>query len=459
MSTAREGVSEALVDYAHSLKYEDIPPQVLERTKHMLLDFLGVAYGGSTVVESSIPIVEGVVELAAGASGRSTVLGRQEKLPAHYAALLNATFAHSMDFDDTHREAVIHIGTPLFATLLALADEREITGREFLTAAVVGYDVTGKVGKAHGGAIHARGFHPTATTGLYGCTAAGGRMLGYSHEQIANALGLNVSQSAGSTQFLENGSWNKRFHTGLTAHHSIVSLVMARHDYLGATSPLEGPHGYFALYANAEVQAERALDGLGQDFEVMNTAIKPYPCCRYSHATIDAIAEIVRTEALVSADIESIDIAMGETGFGLVAHPADSKRVPSNVVEGQFSVYFAAAATAGRGAYAWEDYEDLQAPEVRRVMQNTTVRLVDGIGAGMGTSVVVKASGGRSIERSVPFPKGEPENPMTWEEMKGKFSEWSAGVIGSARSESVIEQISSLESLESMRELTGNLGA
>ena len=453
------GVTTALVDYAHSLKYEDIPPEVLERTKQMLLDFLGVAYGGLAVGESSAPIIDGVLDLAAGAQGRSSVVGRAEKLPAHYAALLNATFAHSMDFDDTHREAVIHIGTPLFATLLALADEHEVSGQDFLTAAVAGYDLTGKVGKAHGGAVHARGFHPTATTGIFGCAAAGGRLLGYSGGQIANALGLNVSQSAGSTQFLENGSWNKRFHTGLTAHNAILSLVMARHGYLGATSPIEGGHGYFALYSNGADGAERSLDGLGSDFEVMNTAVKPYPCCRYSHATIDAVSDIVRAESLVSSDIEGIDIAMGETGFGLVADPADTKRVPSNVVEGQFSVYFAAAATASRGAYAWADYDRLADPEVVRIMQGSSVRLVDGVGAGMETSVAVRTSGGRVIERSVSYPKGEPENPMSWEEMQAKFTEWSAPVIGEERARKVIEQVSSLESLSSMRDLTAGLGA
>ena len=459
MTNGAKGLTDSLVDYAQNLKYEDIPPAVLERTKQMLLDFLGVAYGGLLVGESSGPIINGVQDLAAGAAGRSVVLGRSERLPAHYAALLNATFAHSMDFDDTHREAVIHIGTPLFATLLSLIDEHDVSGRDFLTAAVVGYDVTGKVGKAHGGTVHARGFHPTATTGIFGCTAAGGRLLGYSEEQVASALGLNISQSAGSVQFLENGSWNKRFHTGLAAHNAVMSLTMARHGYLGATSPLEGAHGYFALYAGRDVDARRALDGLGSDFEVMNTAVKPYPCCRYSHATIDAIADIMQSEALDSEDIERIDIAMGETGYGLVADPSEAKRVPANVVEGQFSVYFAAAATAGRGSYAWSSYDALDDPQMRSLMQRTNVELADSIGAGMETSVVVRASGGRTIERFVPFPKGEPENPMSWEEMQAKFTEWSGPVVGQPRSAEIIEQVSSLDSLSSMRELTANLGA
>ena len=453
------GITNALVDYAQNLKYEDVPPEVLERTKHMLLDFLGVAYGGLRTGESSGPVIDGVLDLASGAAGESAVLGRPERLPAHYAALLNATFAHSMDFDDTHRDAVIHIGTPLFATLLALADEHEVSGRDFLTAAVIGYDVTGKVGKAHGGSMHARGFHPTATTGIFGCSAAGARLLGYSAQQTANAMGLNVSQSAGSTQFLENGSWNKRFHTGLAAHNAVMSLVMARHDYLGATSPIEGSRGYFALYAGEGADASRALDGLGSDFEVMNTAVKPYPCCRYSHATIDAVADIVRAESLASPDIDGIDIVMGETGYSMVADPPEMKRVPSNVVEGQFSVFFAAAATAGKGAYAWDAYDRLDDAEVRRLMQRTSVTLDQRFGAGMESIISLRTADGRVIERNVPYPKGEPENPMTWDEMQAKFTEWSEPVIGAARSAQVIESVASLESLSSVSELTANLGA
>ena len=307
--------------------------------------------------------------------------------------------------------------------------------------------------------MHARGFHPTATTGIFGCSAAGARLLGYSPQQTANAMGLNVSQSAGSTQFLENGSWNKRFHTGLAAHNAVMSLVMARHDYLGATSPIEGSRGYFALYAGSDADASRALDGLGSDFEVMNTAVKPYPCCRYSHATIDAVADIVRAESLTSGDIEGIEIAIGETGFGLVADPADAKRLPSNVVEGQFSIYFAAAATAERGGYAWDAYDRLDAAEVRRLMQRTSVALDERVGAGMESVVAVRTADGRVVERTVAYPKGEPENPMTWDEMQAKFTEWSEPVIGASRAAQVIERVASLESLASMSELTANLGA
>ena len=186
---------------------------------------------------------------------------------------------------------------------------------------------------------------------------------------------------------------------------------MARHDYLGATSPIEGSRGYFALYAGDGADAGRALDGLGSDFEVMNTAVKPYPCCRYSHATIDAVADIVRAESLASPDIDGIEIAMGETGYGLVADPAEMKRVPSNVVEGQFSVYFAAAATAGKGAYAWDAYDRLDDAEVRRLMQRTSVTLDARFGSGMESIVSLRTADGRTIERTVAVPQGRAGEP------------------------------------------------
>ena len=457
MNYHKNEITSALVDHALTLKYEEIPMEVINRTKQMFLDYLGVAYGGLIVAESSNPIIDGVIELSNGSKGECTLLGREEKLPPQYASLVNGTLAHSMDFDDTHRDAVIHIGTPLFSVLLALSEGKHLSGKDFLSAAVVGYDVTGKIGRAHGGAVHARGFHPTATTGIFGCTAAGARLLGYTKDQTMNALGLNVSQAAGSTQFLENGSWNKRFHTGLTAHNAILSLVMARNEYLGASSPLEGSHGYFELYANGSRGADKALEQLGRDFEVMNTAVKPYPCCRYSHATIDAVTDMIASESISIKDISTIDITMGSTGYGLVAYPPEMKRNPTNIVEGQFSVYFAAAAAADSGSYSWSDYEKLSNDEIIRVMQGTTVLLNESWGAGMESEIEISLSDGKKLKRKVEYPKGEPENPMSWEEMSQKFTEWGNLAIGKQKTKSIESRISNLEQLENIDELIGFL--
>ncbi|MEK9659199.1 MAG: MmgE/PrpD family protein [Chloroflexota bacterium] len=448
MSPAQNDVTGALVGHALEARYEALTPDVVAQTKALLLDYLGVAFGGVAVAESSGPITAGVLELAEGGAGQATVIGRSERLPAHYAALLNATYAHSMDFDDTHRESVIHIGTPMFATLLALGERAKSGGRDLLAAAAAGYDVTAAIGMAHGGAVHAHGFHPTATTGVFGCTAAGARLLGLSAEQTANALGLNVSQSAGSLQFLVNGAWNKRFHVGLSAHHAIVALTMARHGYVGSTEPIEGRDGYLRLYAGDAGLAPRVLrhlSALGERPAVLDTAVKPYPSCRYTHPSIDALTELVRSGHVRTEDVDSVSIEFGPTAYGLVGIDPERKRAPVGVVDGQFSVYFTAAATLLTGGFGWDRYDLLTDPAARAMAERVSVTQVDSLGASMETRVRVGLRSGQTIERTVPYPKGEPENPLTWEELSGKFTEWASGVLGSERARRVADAVASLE--------------
>ena len=151
-----------------------LSPEVLDRTKQLFLDFLGVALGGMALGPGMAELRLAAQRLAGSGGGPCTVVGNAATYPAPYAALLNAAHAHSMDFDDTHRDTVSHPGTPLFAGLLAVGEPEGVSGLDFLTAAALGYELNGKLGKAHGDRVHQRGFHPTATTGLFVVTAAAG---------------------------------------------------------------------------------------------------------------------------------------------------------------------------------------------------------------------------------------------------------------------------------------------
>ncbi|MBI2872403.1 MAG: MmgE/PrpD family protein [Chloroflexi bacterium] len=452
MTTTAVNVSHRLAEYALSLKYEGVPEPVRRRTRELFLDFLGVALGGRQV-ESTPPILAATRALLSGGSGPCTVVGEAQTFPAHLAAMLNATLAHSMDFDDTHAGAVMHIGTPVFATLLALAEEKGSSGRDFLTAAVAGYDVGCKIGKGHGESVHHRGFHPSATTGVFAATAAGGRLLGMAQPQVLNALGLNVSQAAGSQQFLENGAWNKRLHVGLACHNAIYSLAFAREGFKGAVSPIEGRFGYYRLYCQDGYDLERAVSGLGTEFEVMATAVKPYPCCRYNHGPIDAVVDLVRQHDLRPTDIAAIDVYMPPTGHALVGEPADFKRRPSDVVEGQFSVFFAAAVAALWRRYGWDAYGALSDPQVQGLMQKVHAHADPGV-RGLGARTVITTTRGQRLTMDVPAPKGEPENPLAWEEMAEKFRSLATGVLGAERTRQVIATVGRLDSLADVRELT-----
>ncbi len=436
-----------LADFVLGLKFEELPPEVVERAKGLFLDFLGVAFGGR-LAESAGPVLRGVGRLRAGQPGEATVVGEGEGYPAHYAALVNGTFAHSQDFDDTHREGIIHPGAPIFATLLALAEVGHRPGKEFLTAAVAGYEVSCRLGRAHGERVHARGFHPTATTGVFGATAAGARLLGLEEAGLLNAWGLNLSQAAGSLQFLANGAWNKRVHTGLAAHNAIVALTLAQEGVIGAADPFVGRFGYYFSYAGEVCDLEAAVGDLGRQFEVMRTAVKPYPCCRYNHAVIDACLEIVAGGPLRPEEVEAVEVILPAVALPLVAEPEAVKKAPANVVDAQFSVHFAAAVALTDGRFGWESYRRISEPGLRALMGRV------GVAAGpvgeMGARVTVRTRDGRERSAEVKLPRGEPEAFPTWAELVGKMRPLAGEFLPAARVDAIIEMVGRLEAVEDL---------
>ncbi len=163
-----------------------------------------------------------------------------------------------------------------------------------------------------------------------------------SADVLENAFGINGSQSAGSLQFLENGAWNKRIHTGLTAHNAILALRFAQAGAVGARDALEGRSGFFRGYTDG-ADVEHVVRTLGERFAVDETAFKPYPSCRYSHAAIDLIREIIAEAKLKPEDVSAVRIGLPRKGMDLIGVPEAAKRTPRSIVDGQFSMFFLAA--------------------------------------------------------------------------------------------------------------------
>lgn len=452
MTVKSRVLSEELVDYTLGLSDGDIPSEVVDRTKQLFLDFLGVAFEGKVLAEAGAPLLESVKDLSQGQAGPCTVVGEVDRRPSHYAALLNGAFAHAMDFDDTHRRAVMHPGAPIFSTLMAVAEEKGCSGREFLTAAIAAYDVINKIGMAEGDGVHKRGFHPTATTGIFAATLGAGRLLGLSRVQAINAMGINVSQAAGSQQFVEFGGWNKPFHVGMAAHNSIFALALAKRGFIGATSPLEGRFGYFFSYS-ADGWDPAKITGLGTEFEVMYTSIKPYPCCRYNHAIIEAGVELVRDNHLAPEDIASIDAYINPTGHNIVSEPVHVKREPTSIVLGQFSLYFAAAVAAVDGQFTWQSYGKIQDPTIRDLMSVTTSH-PDPEMQPMACRLEISTTAGLKLTKDVLYPKGEPENPLNWDEAIAKFTSLTQQTLGADGAQRVVRAVRELDRVQDLRSFT-----
>ena len=440
-----------LATYVTDLSYDDLPADVVDKTKQLFLDLLGVALRASLDAEST-PAIRRAVAAIAG-PGPSSLIGESTTAGASEAAFYNASLAHSLDFDDTHRGGSVHPGVAVIPTVLALGEAGRHSGMEAILATVVGYDVTCRLAVALDPESHyARGFHPTATCGTFGATAAGARLLGLSSDELESAFGVNGSQAAGSLQFLENGAWNKRIHPGLAARNGVLALALAQAGFRGASRPFDGARGVLGAYSDRG-RAAPLTEELGRRFDVMTTAIKPYPACRYAHAPLDSLIELARRHDLRPGEIEAIEIGLSDAGLALIGRPIERKREPENVVDAQFSMPFLAAVALSRRRMGWSDYDALSNPEVRALARKVVVMPDDEANEVFPerwlASVTIEARGERFVDRRWEA-RGEPEAPLTWTDVEAKFNELTEPVLGNGRAE-VVELIRKLEALPDLR--------
>jgi 2-methylcitrate dehydratase PrpD len=418
--------------YAAAIRHGDLPPAVEARTRFLILDLVGNMLRGRHDAESSAPLLAAARAMGL-AHGRHAVFGEAGRWSPLGAALLNGAFAHSLDFDDTHAAGTLHPGAPVIPAALAAAEMCGAAGPDVLAAIVAGYEVTNRLALAlPGGDHYDRGFHPTATCGVFGAAAAAGRVLGLDAARIEDALGIALSQSAGSLQFLENGAWTKRFQVGWASMAGLSAALLAREGFRGAAKALEGKAGFLRAYA-PRPDPERALRGLGQEYELMETAVKPYPSCRYGHANVDAALALRSEHALEPDEIEAVTMGLPNKGMLLVGAPLERKRAPQNVVDGQFSGPFVVACALVHGHFGWDSYARLHEAPLRGMMAKVTCvedpEVQAEFPANMSGRLTLRARG-REFSRMVVVPKGEPVNFLSEAELRAKFHGLADAVLG-----------------------------
>ena len=324
---------------------------MLERAKVLTLDFLGSAIRARRDAESTPSLLKMLEALALDGKGKSTVFGDAKTWTPAVAALLNGALGHSLDFDDTHADSSLHPSAPVVPAAFAVGEMVGASGRDVLTAIVAGYEVCCRLGNALDPTSHyERGFHPTATAGTYGAAAAAGKLFGLSKDQIISAFGVSGSQAAGSLQFLVNGAWNKRYQVGAAAMNGVIAATLARNDFIGSTKSVEGKHGLLVGYSD-NAHPDKATAGLGKIYETMKIGVKPYPSCRYTHAALDALIAMRREHNLTPDQIKRVEIGLHRNGITLTGDAA-TKRHPTSIVGGQFSMFFTGAVALDQGGSA-----------------------------------------------------------------------------------------------------------
>lgn len=449
-------VTDTLAAFAANLRFQDLPSEVVERTKVLVLDLSGIIIRSQDF--DSTLCMKKALHCLEGDRGSIHVMGSKGQWSPQAAAHLAGAAAHSMDFDDTHARAQLHPGAPVIAAAFAAAQMSGCSTQQLLTGIVAGYEVMIRVALGAVSQAHAeRGFHPSATVGVFGAAAACGNILGLDASQMAHAFGTALSQSAGTGQFSVNGAWTKRFHVGYAAAGGLTSAVFASQGYTGATQAFEGREGFFNVYS-PRPEPELAVQELGQKWEIMESGIKPYPCCRGIHAPLDALAVLQQQHTFTAADVASVRVGMAHRSVFVVGAPQERRRNPRNVVDCQFSTHLCMAIALKHRRMGWDDYEPALAdPEIFKLMERIEVfedaECEANFPIAFSAVVEIKLNSGETLRYFQYAPRGEPDDMPTQEAVQQKFMSLADPILGTPTTQALYQKLMLLDTNQPVSKL------
>lgn len=451
--SGRMDLTRTIAAWAVSQGGAALPSQVESHLRRMVLDHLGGVVA-SSVGEVSAAVAKHVQRMYGPGSatavghGKTTVLG---------AAVINGTNGHGIETDDGYTPGSFHPTSVILPAVFAVGQERGSTADDIIRAAAIGMEIGCRVAAAGHPATRRNHFHNTPVAGVFGAAAAVGVLLELDAEAMANALGIAGSHSSGIFEFLGTSAEVKRFHPGKAARDGIASADLAEAGLTGPTTVLEGRDGYFATYAGQEGvdwSADRLLSGLGDKWLVLDTYIKPYPCCRHLHGAIDAVLELRDRHDIDWHDVQQVDV-----GTFAIAAGHDGTDV-STVIGAQLSMPYALAVALRRGAVTLADFvpEARASEEVGALMSRISV--VDDAAAtaaypnnGRPAEVAITLSNGDVVSHRVEFPYGESVNPMSNDDLETKVRRLVEPVIGESGANLLIDSAWNFENLDFLDEV------
>ena len=405
-----------LAEFVADSKWSDIPPAARREGVRGLLNYVGCALGGAT--DEAVSLAVEVLAPTFG-SPRAGIIGRRERCDILNAAFLNAISANVLEYDDTHLPTVMHPAAPVAPGVFALAEARGAGGEDLLHAFILGVEIGCRVGNAVMPHHYRRGAHITATCGIFGAAAAAGKLIGLDPLRMAWALGHAATQSAGLVESL--GSMSKSIGVGNAAKNGLAAALFAEAGFTAAETAIEGKYG-FAVVASDTVDLAKATAGLGQTWEILSNAYKPYPCGVVLFPVIDACIELR----------QRIEVPFDRIARVLVrGHPLLRERTDRpNVSDGRsakVSLQHSVAIALLQGAASLAQYTDAAVadPAVRALRDN--VHAQDDAAIPVEAAVVeLVLADGKGLSEHVRAGRGTPGRPMTDIELDAKVGELAA---------------------------------
>jgi len=416
LSPTATGATHRIANFVATSQWADVPARVRHEAKRSILNFFGTALGGSRD-----PATEAATTVLSrfDAKPEASLVGRAERVGALDAAFLNAVSGNVFDFDDTHYRTIIHPTAPVSPALFALAERQPLAGADLLHAFVLGVEIECRIGNAVSPGHYSRGWHITSTCGPFGSAAATAKVLGLDVERTVWAMGNAAAQSAGLIENL--GTMAKSISVGNAARGGMLAAFLAEAGVAGPAEPISGPRGFTSVMADGANVAE-LTKRLGETWEILDNAYKPYPCGVVLNPVIDACLELRGRPGFAP---DQVSRAIVE-GHPLLRQRADRPGVTTGR-EAQVSAQHTVAVVLLRGAAGVREYSDaaVNAPEVRAFAERVEVAENPSIPVGAAQVRLELASGGQRVAR-IDDARGSPTKPLTDSEIEAKVRDLAA---------------------------------
>ena len=448
-------VSEELAAFIVNTGFSQLPAGTVSLAKERALDIAGACLAGSRGWDYSKELVRGLRSLG---PGEVSVFGCKERLSCHGAAMVNAAYGHALELDDGHTNAGVHAGAVVVPTALAVGQTIRASGQDVLVSIVLGYDIVYRLARSLNPAQIKKGFHPSATCGVFGAAAAAAKLLGLDRQKTAHALGLAAMQAAGLMEATLSGQGAKCVMVGHASLAGIVAAQLAREGLPGPSTALEGKYGFFNTMSE-NVAKDDVLKDLGKRYEIADTYVKLYPTCRHIHPAIECILSLQEEYGFSHEDVAKIVVGTHEVAVELTGHIY----VPANGAEARFSLPYILAVVLREGTIGTRHLGSgyLSDQAIKKTAQLVEVKLDEEVNrafpAQRGARVEVILRDGRVLEKNTYILKGSPDQPVGWGEIYSKYMECAEDIVDQSNAASFAAAVSDLERQNDIDEIMSYL--
>ena len=442
-------LTKKFADFIYETEYEMLPASVVLEAKKRILDTVGAALAGAGMWEYTKPYLEACRKLGTGNLG--IIFHDKKEFSAAQAAMINSSFAHVTELDDGHKNAGVHCGAVIVMTALTMGEVLGATGKEILTAVVIGYDLVYRLAVNMAPDQIRKGFHPSGNDDTIGAMAVAGKLLKLNRDQLANGLGMAALYSAGLMEATVSGQQSKCIQVGNAAWNGIAAAYYAGENITGTLTAFEGKNGFFHAKAG-DVNLDSVCEKLGKKFLINDTYSKLYPTCRHAQPAMEAVLDLCEEYDLDYRQVQHVWVGTYQVAFdltGKITRPADAG-------EAKFSTPYGVAVALRERSFGIRHLEEkyIRDEELLGLASCITVS-VDKTAESFypkrrGAAVRITMKDGRSLEKECYDLKGSPEKPVGWKELEYKFYENVRGTLNLDTIHIIVEEITRLDQKNSI---------